>query len=155
MTQNSTRICFRWFAGVLLVAAGAAIAAGQERADSRAARLLELAAGNLATRDLALARLRIDQAHRLDPAAVQASAVAWQLEQVRARESQCMEAGAVAARARELAAVRSAVRCLRDIDPRSSAALELVLRYQASLADQGGAFPRVSWEQWRDGMPEQ
>ncbi len=137
----------------LLIATCATAASSQEitpTSGAMAKRLLELAARSLGEKDLGLATLRFDQALRLDPAAAQASAVARELEEVSAREEQCMNAGAEAARAREAAAVRKAVQCLRKSDVHSSGALQIIFLYQAELANLGGAFPRVSWNDWRN-----
>jgi hypothetical protein len=94
---------------------------------------------------LGMALLQHAQAERLHPATAQGSLLAAALADAAQAEAQLLEKGLAAARARELAAVQQAVRGLRLLDRQSSAALEVVLRYQAALADHGGAFPRARW----------
>lgn len=148
----------RWFPSLALaVALACTVPAWSQVPHSQVTRLLELAASSLTDGDLALANLRLSVAYRLDPDAVQAAPVTRAVEQIATQEAKCLNEGIDAAYARNANAVRQSVGCLRKLDRHSSAALEVVLRYQAALADVGGAFPRVRWEAWREaaaGTPD-
>jgi hypothetical protein len=124
--------------------ADAANAAGSD-AQAQAQLLMSRAKASYHKAQLGLALLQHSQAERLHPATAQGSTFSATLAAAAQAEAQLLEKGLVAAQARDLATVQQVVRELRVLDRNSSAALELVLRYQAALADYGGAFPRARW----------
>lgn len=103
------------------------------------------ATASLAKGDLAWARLQWQAAQRLEPAVINPKPLSTQLDATRALQASLVAAGQHAADRRDLAGVQAATLKLRQFDIYSPDALALVLRYQAALADRGGAFRRVHW----------
>ncbi|HSW15727.1 MAG TPA: hypothetical protein VLJ86_00760 [Ramlibacter sp.] len=128
-----------------ITAAGAVAAGERTAAPDAAARLLLRASASLDGGDLTWARLQWDAAQRLDPATAANSPLARRLLAATKTERALAVAGQQAADRRDLAGVQAATQGLRQLDSRSPLALSLTLRYQAAMADRGGAFNRVRW----------
>lgn len=124
------------------------IAFGADRDGDGAAlarHLVERAAASLKAQRLGLALLQFEQARLWHGPTADAAAIRPALARAAAAEAELIQRGAEAADRRDLAAVQAAVKELRQLDRRSAPALEIALRYQAALADQGGAFRRLRW----------
>lgn len=126
-------------------AAPAAPASGQQQVASA---LLARAEASLRARNLGLARLQVQAAEQWHAGLVRRSATAGRVADAVKREQTLVAQGDAAAQARDLVQVQRIVGQLLALDSHSAAALRLVLRYQAAMLDQGGAFARITWPQW-------
>lgn len=108
--------------------------------------LVKRAADSLKARRLGLALLQYEQARLWHGPTADAASVRPSLARAAAAEAALIARGAEAADRRDLAAVQTVVAELRRLDVHSAPALELALRYQAALADRGGAFQRLQWK---------
>ena len=126
-------------------AAAVGPASGQQQVASA---LLARAEASLRARNLGLARLQLQAAEQWHAGLVRRSATAGRVADAVKREQALITQGDAAAQVRDLPQVQRIVGQLLALDSRSAAALRLVLRYQAAMLDQGGAFARVTWPQW-------